>query len=118
MVTKSQDLSGYSGPDRRRRLVCVTRNTEYHLDGWVCVAVRERSSGRWLLSHVALSRSAAGLRLTRRDPGALRPGPLRTERPRVGDVLLFQNAGAPEVLTSNLVSVSRPEKATIEGYPV
>src|SRR5690349_2628311 len=33
----------YSGPERRRRVTYMTRNTEYHLEGGVCVAVRDRA---------------------------------------------------------------------------
>ena len=34
--------SGYSGPDRRKRRMYVTHNTEYHLHDGVCVAVRDK----------------------------------------------------------------------------
>ena len=41
----------YTGPERRRRKVYLTRNTEYHFLDEVCVAVRHRDSGQWRGRH-------------------------------------------------------------------
>jgi hypothetical protein len=40
--------------------VFLTRNSEYHVRGYVCVGVRDRRTGRWFLEHPALSRPLAG----------------------------------------------------------
>jgi hypothetical protein len=112
-MTKSGDFSGYSGRERRTRVVYVTRNTEYHFNGARCVAVRERSSGSWLLTHPALNREICGsIRFNRN----LEAYPT-LERPRVGEGLLFASGGQ-DVITSNLVAIARPEKATVGCYPV
>lgn len=105
----------YPGPDRRRRVAYLTRNTEYHLESGVCVAVRDRTTGNWQLCHGALGHKLAGS-LRRRS--GLEPYPT-LEPPEVGDALFFTPDGEnAEVLTSNLLSIERPQKATIEAYPV
>lgn len=43
-----------SGAERRRNRIFRTKHTDYHLNGTQCVAVRDRGSGLWLLSHAAL----------------------------------------------------------------
>jgi hypothetical protein len=112
-MTKSSDLGHYSGPERRRRWLYVTRNTEYHLVDGVCVAVRDRTTGNWQLAHSALHRKLRGaVRVTRDRQAAPAPGV-----PRVGDALFFGGDG-PDVMTSNLTAIGRPEKATVGSYPV
>jgi hypothetical protein len=101
------------GPDRRRRRTYVTRNTEYHVDDRVCIAVRDRATGRWQLSHPALRRKLEG---SLRCGEAHDPFP-SLEPPRPGDALFFASDGE-DVLTSHLVSIERPEPTTIAGYPV
>jgi len=91
----------------------VTRNTEYHFAEGRCVAVRERATGSWLLKHPALRRPISGsIRFNRN----LEAYPT-LEAPRVGEGLLFASDG-PDVITSNLISIERPEKATVGCYPV
>ena len=53
------DLPEYAGPERRRRRVYVTRNTEYHFEVDRCVAVRDRRTGDFLPSHLAIERRLA-----------------------------------------------------------
>lgn len=108
--------ASYQGPERRRRVAYMTRNTEYHLESGVCVAVRDRATGNWQLCHGALGRRlAASLRLKDGRP----PQP-SLEAPEVGDALFFGPRGgsAAEVLTSSLLSIERPQKTTIDTYPV
>jgi hypothetical protein len=91
----------------------VTRNTEYHFKEGRCVAVRERTSGSWLLTHPALNRAISGsIRFNRN----LEAYPT-LETPKVGEGLLFASDG-PDVITSNLISIERPAKATVGAYPV
>ena len=106
----------YAGPERRCRVTYMTRNTEYHLERGVCVAVRDRATGNWQLCHGALGRRlSASVRQQAGHP----PRPC-LEAPEVGDALFFapRAADGTEVLTSSLLSIERPPKATIEAYPV
>lgn len=91
----------------------MTRNTEYHLKDGVCVAVRDRTSGNWLLVHAALHH---------RLSGAVRVGKDREvtpsfDPPRIGEALFFGDDGA-DVVTSGLLAIERPQKATVSSYPV
>lgn len=91
----------------------VTRNTEYHFHERVCVAVRDRNSGNWLLTHPALQRPLSGsVRFNR----LLEAYPT-LESPKIGEGLFFGTAG-PDVVTSDLLAIERPEKATVGCYPV
>jgi hypothetical protein len=104
--------AGYGGPDRRRRRVYVTRNTEYHFDDRTCVAVRDRDTGHWLLRHPALKRRLSGsIRFSKH----LLAYPT-LESPRLGEGLFFGDDG-PDVVTSNLLSVERPPKNVVGSYP-
>ena len=106
----------YSGPDRRRRVTYMTRNTEYHLEGGICVAVRDRATGNWQLCHGALGRRLTG---SLRRKAGLEPFPT-LETPEVGDALFFaeRREDGAEVLTSNLLGIERPQKTTVAAYPV
>jgi hypothetical protein len=105
--------SDYSGPERRRRRVYLTRNTEYHFLDKVCVAVRQRDTGQWRVAHVALQRTlSCSVNLT--ASGEVRP---KAEPPALGDALYFASDGA-DVITSNLTAVGRPLPQTIAAYPI
>jgi hypothetical protein len=105
--------SEYIGPERRRRRVYFTRNTEYHFVDDVCVAVRRRDTGQWRVAHVALQRTLSGsVRFS--AAGDLQPKP---DRPEVGEALFFATDGA-DVLTSVLTAVGRPLPQTISSYPI
>ena len=101
----------FAGPERRRRKMFVTKNTEYHFHDDLCVAVRDRRSGTWLPSHLALMRRLAGAVRMREGGIAI---PLR-DLPSVGDALFFD--GERELVTSSVCAVERPEKQLVEGYP-
>jgi len=112
-MSNSPQFPGHSGRERRTRVMYVTRNTEYHFHEGRCVAVRERGSGHWLLTHPALNRPLSGsIRFNR----SLEAYPT-LDVPRVGEGLFFGAAG-PDVVTSNVLSIERPAKATIGSYPV
>jgi hypothetical protein len=112
-MSKPSDFSGYSGRERRTRVLYVTRNTEYHFKEGRCIAVRQRATGSWLLTHPALNRPVSGsIRFNRhREPYP------SLEHPRVGEGLLFTSDGT-DVVTSDVVSIGRPEKTTVTSYPV
>jgi hypothetical protein len=103
----------YAGPERRNRAMYVTANTEYHFRDGVCVAVRDRETRSWLLTHPALRRPLSGSVRFNRNLEAYPT----LESPRVGEGLFF-GAGGPDVVTSNLLSIGRPEKTTVTAYPV
>ena len=103
----------YSGPERRIHRVYVTRNTEYHMRKDTCVAVRDRSSGRWLVRHPALRQRVQGaIRFC--DNGSIRANP---GLPRIGESICFENSGR-DLITSCVVSVERPHLDTVSGYPL
>lgn len=108
-----QQLTEYTGPERRRRKVYFTRNTEYHFLDDVCVAVRHRDSGQWRMGHVALQRKLSGA-VSFSDHGELQP---KAAAPTVGDALFFSAEGL-DVITSTLTDVARPLPKTISAYPI
>jgi hypothetical protein len=89
----------------------VTRNTEYHFRGEQCVAVRDRRTGRWLDSHLAVQRKlAGGVRFF--ENGTAVPS---CEAPKVGEALYFDDEGR-ELITSVLSAIERPSKETVASY--
>ena len=103
--------SSFQGPERRRHRVYVAKNTEYHFRDGFCVAVRDRRTGTFLQSHLALRRRIhGGLRFFLN--GAIIPNP---GEPKPGEALYFESAGRDPV-TSPLESVERPPKAVVEAY--
>ncbi|MCC6903676.1 MAG: hypothetical protein IT377_32210 [Polyangiaceae bacterium] len=103
---------GFSGADRRRHRMFVTKNTEYHFRDGVCVAVRDRRSESWLPAHLALQRKLSG-RVRFQPNGVAIPdrGP-----PQVGEALYFGEDGR-ELVTSLLTAVERPAKVLVTSYP-
>ncbi|MBK6846420.1 MAG: hypothetical protein IPG96_02315 [Proteobacteria bacterium] len=91
--------------DRRRHVVYVTRNTEYHCRGRECVGVRSRQTGAWLREHAALRG-----RLTSAAEG----GAAAVERAPMGLRLIF--LGREGVLTSPVEAVLRPAKEALVSY--
>lgn len=109
---QDSSMSAYGGRERRQHRMFVTRNTEYHCRGDVCVAVRDRRSHTWLASHLALHRRiSGGVRLLAN--GTAIPTP---DVPRIGEALYFGEDGR-ELITSVLCGVERPSKAVVESYP-
>ncbi len=102
----------YQGPERRRHKVYVTQNTEYHFEGEVCVAVRDRARRSWLLDHQALDRKLSGCVRFHKNGDAY---PC-LDRPRRGDALFFGSDG-PDVITSAIGSIGRPPKELVLEYP-
>jgi hypothetical protein len=101
----------FDGPDRRRRRVYVTRNTEYHFKDGFCIAVRDRRTGEFLQSHLALRRRVhGGIRFYMN--GGIQPN---LGEPQPGEALYFESGGH-DLVTSPLISVERPERAVVESY--
>jgi len=98
--------------DRRRHRAYVTRNTEYHLRGNTCVAVRDRRTGMWLEQHRALgTRFFGSLRLLGYGVSPV------YGKAVVGEALCFVRPDR-DLITSPLVRIERPEKAIVDAvYP-
>ena len=101
----------YKGPERRIHKVFVTKNTEYHTREEICVGVCDRSSGRWMKQHLAMTKQLCGsIRFSR---GGIKPN---LGSPKLGDSLYFHGAET-DVVTSSLVSTERPAKRIVQSYP-
>jgi len=102
----------FSGPERRRHRVYVTRNTEYHFRDGFCVAVRDRRTGDFLMSHLALRRRVhGGIRFYAN--GAIVPN---AGEPQPGEALYFESGGR-DLVTSPLEAVERPPRDVVDAYP-
>jgi hypothetical protein len=101
----------YTGPERRLYKILVTKNTEYHMRGEECIAVRDSKSGVWRKQHVAVGSKLVG------SIGSDTAGTYRlTEGPRamVGARLCFSS----DLLTTPVLSVRRPTTDTVVTYKV
>lgn len=98
--------------ERRIHKVFVTKNTEYHVRKGVCVAVRDRNSGRWVVGHTAVTKRMEGS-LKFLSHGGYVP---HFGEPTVGDAIYF-NDGERDLITSRVEKVDRPEKAVVLAYP-
>lgn len=98
--------------ERRQHRMYVTRNTEYHFKGETCVAVRDRKSGRFLQSHLAVKRTlSCGVRYQENGTAIPSGAP-----PQVGEALYFGDEGR-ELVTSLCSSIERPDRALVAAYP-
>jgi hypothetical protein len=104
----------YQGAERRRHQTYVTRNTEYHLRDGVCVAVRDRRTGRFVPAHIAVTLPLLGA-VKIHSSGTAIP---RLDRPTVGDALCFSRTddASRQIVTSRVESIERPQKAVVESY--
>jgi hypothetical protein len=92
----------YAGPERRRRCVYATKNSEYHCRDGVCIAVRDRQSRKFLRLHAAIGRRAFAL-------GGAGEG-------RVGFGVGEGESPARVLFTSPILSVERPPRETLAAY--
>jgi hypothetical protein len=104
--------ASYSGHERRQHRVYVTRNTEYHFRGQTCVAVRDRKTGCFLPSHLAIQRTLSG-GVKYHANGCAVPS---YAPPEVGEALHFGEGGR-ELVTSLCSSIERPEQGVVDAYP-
>ena len=102
----------HPGHERRQHRMYVTRNTEYHFRGEVCVAVRDRKTGRFLPSHLAMQRRLSG-GVKYQSNGSAIPS---CAPPQVGEALYFGDDGR-ELVTSLCSSIERPERRVVASYP-
>jgi hypothetical protein len=110
--------NAYSGPDRRRHRVFVTKNSEYHCRDNVCVAVRSVRTGAFDRNHVALGRWLSGAIKFTKD-GSI-SGMSDASDARRGEQLCFASGSMDDtndVLTSPLEAIARPPKDVVSLYP-
>jgi hypothetical protein len=103
--------TSYTGPERRKNRVFVTKNTEYHFRGDRCVAVRDRRSSKWLPSHLAIGRRLSGGVHFHKNGAAV---PV-CDAPSVGEALYFADDGR-ELITSAVCGLERPNREVIRDY--
>ena len=108
----STSPDGYEGRERRQHRMYVTRNTEYHFRGETCVAVRDRKTGRFLQSHLAVQRTLSG-GVKYQTNGTAIPS---CAPPQIGEALYFGEDGR-ELVTSLCSSIERPERQLVASYP-
>jgi hypothetical protein len=101
----------YSGPERRKNRVFVTKNTEYHFRGDQCVAVRDRRSSKWLPSHLAIGRRLSGGVQFHKNGAAV---PV-VDGPNPGQALYFADEGR-ELITSAVCCLERPTREIVASY--
>ena len=96
--------------ERRIHRVFTTWNTEYHLRRDVCVAVRDRDSGRFRDRHAALFQRLVGS-VTRPKHGGCG---FDVVWPSEGFSMLFSDG----LMTTPVVSVHRTPQDVVHAYPV
>jgi len=97
--------------ERRIHKVFVTKNTEYHVRREVCVAVRDRKSGRFLCGHMAINSAVGGGLRFHRD-GAVSA---TDAFPSIGESLSFV-ANGRDLVTSPVVAIDRPTQNVVATY--
>jgi hypothetical protein len=107
----------YTGTERRRHRIFITRNTEYHVRDNVCVAVRDRQARKFRPAHIALNLKLEGA-VTVNPHGIAIPEP---NNPRVGAAIYFTQSDADgtdrQIVTSRVERIVRPEKRDVLQYP-
>ena len=88
--------------------VFLTRNTEYHVRGHVCIGVRDRRSGAWFKDHPALTRPCANCVV---QPDGRLSSP---HLPSLGDPLEFDVNGRP-LRTSPVLDIEEREAVDAAG---
>jgi len=93
--------------ERRRHVVYVTKNTEYHCRDQECVGVKNVNTGIWLKSHPALRARLLGAI-------QIKKGILQRKRPAIGLRLIFLKDKS--VLTTRVLFKGRPERNSVFSY--
>jgi len=94
--------------ERRRHIMYVTRNTEYHCRDRECVGVRDRNTRRWQRWHPALRTRLLGTMVDREKV---------VRSANQGNKLIF-SAGSDEkiLMTSSLLGAGRPPLEAVDNY--
>ena len=111
------DARSYVGPERRRRRMFVTRNSEYHCRDDRCVAVRDRHTGQFVPRHHAIGkRISAGIRYNE-EGGIAQVSP--PDALLEGEQICFVSRVDEQefdVVTSPLLKIERPPKDVVARY--
>lgn len=108
--------SSYRGPERRRHRVLVTLNSEYHCRDGVCVAVRNRRTGRFQAQHPALGRHVSGALRFNQNGGI--ESATSGDDLEPGEQVCFAGDRDEErtLITSPLSAIERPPKDIVATY--
>ncbi len=113
----ARNAQGYSGPERRKNLVLVTSNSEYHCRDGSCIAVRDRRTGEFVRGHHAIGKRMTGGMRIEPDRGFI--GVSRPEALLKGEQLCFSSCDGDlshDVITSPLLAIERPPKDVASRY--
>jgi hypothetical protein len=111
MANSRSDARAYSGVERRRNRMFLTKNSEYYCWGDTCTAVRDLTSGTFNKNHSAIGRRLAGGVCFLPD-GRLGSFTQRGEDPHPGESIFFSNGKlGEELVTSALCKVARTGNA-------
>ena len=116
-IPAMRDARAFGGPERRRNHVLVTRNREYHCRDGRCVAVRDRRTRLFILSHSAIGKRLTGAMRFSREGGIQEVSPPEALVP--GEQLCFSSGDGHlenDVITSPLVAIERPPKEVVAEY--
>ncbi len=97
-----------TGLERRRHIMYVTRNTEYHCRDRECVGVRDRNTRRWQRWHPALRSRLVGT-MAGKDRAV--------KSANFGSKMLFSTGPKEKILmTSTMLGAGRPPLEAIDYY--
>jgi hypothetical protein len=115
MDGKKEGSGLYTGPERRRRRVYVTKHHEYHCKDGVCVAVRDVTTGDLVADHSAIGRKVSGSVVLHKG-GLLAAS--KSNDPEIGQRIHFalDADDSSDVLTSTLETVERPPMEILAIY--
>src|SRR6187402_3548440 len=107
-------IEAYPGYGRPQPLVYVTRTTEYPFRAQTCVAVRDRRTGHFMHSRLAVQRTLSG-GVKYQSNGSAVPS---FAPPQIGEALYFgEEEDGRDLVTSLCASIERPERRVVAGYP-
>ena len=99
--------------EKRKNRLFVTRNTEYHVRNSICVGVRNRQTGDWLMHARALGARLIG---TIASPAMPHHKPTVFLMPEIGDNLIFLSPMGVDIVTTRLRGVHRPPIQALKYY--
>jgi len=99
--------------EKRKHRMFVTRNTEYHLKNETCVAVRNRSTGDWLMHARALGARLIGT-ISSHDKKNAKP--VIYLLPEVGDNLILMSSTGLDIVTTKVRGIHRPPVQALKYY--
>jgi hypothetical protein len=108
--------SAYSGPERRRRRVYVTQNSEYHCKDGICIAVRDARTGDFVPTHAVLGKRMTGAFVLTGGGGIASVSPPENAIPGQRAHFSADADDRRDVVTSSLRSIERPSRAVVAQY--